>query len=131
MQRLAKRDDIKFVTVTFLFGIVIPNLVNMLDVQVAHKEIWLLTVINFIFAILSGWYLKHNYLAWWLIPAFPIFFVLGNLIWHTNNHQYAYYFALCYLFLTILGRFGSWVNDDDTSDDIPELIDGGFRTNND
>lgn len=130
MPKLFKRYNIKFLAITFLFAIVLPNLANGLNVATAQKEIWLLTVINFIFAFLSGRYLKRNYLSWWLVWVFPVFFTLGNLIWQTNNHQYAYYFALCYLILTILGRFSGLVNDDDSGDTIPELVDGGFRTHN-
>lgn len=125
-----RRSYIIIGVVAILFGIVFPNMCNALGVSANNKIIWLLIIANFIVAFGLGWYIKRTYTPWWTVLVFPVIFALNTLLLRTNNHQYAYYLALTYLFLSVISRFHSWaIVDDEENDMVANVVDGGFQSN--
>ncbi|QBO37302.1 hypothetical protein EQG49_12940 [Periweissella cryptocerci] len=130
MPKLIKRLRLEFIVVAIIFGAIIPKVCNVAGMSAATKQIWILVVLNFIVATVIGFWAKKVHAPWLVITFMPILFALSNFIFHINNHQYAYYLALTYLALSAFGRFsGTRVEVDTDDDNIPDLVEGGFKSN--
>lgn len=124
-----RRSYIIIVIVGLLLGAVLPNIFNAMGISANSKVIWLLTVINFIGAFVLGWYSKKTYTPWWTVFIFPAIFAVDTFLLRTNEHQYAYYLALTYLFISIIARFHSFAVIDDEVELVADVVDGGFKSN--
>lgn len=130
MPKLIKRLRLDFLAVAVIFGIIIPKVCNVAGMTAATKQIWILIVLNFIVAIIIGYWAKFVHAPWLVITFMPILFALSNLLFQINNHQYAYYMALTYLALSAFGRFsGTRIEVDTEDDNVPDLVEDGFKSN--
>lgn len=133
MFKSKRRSYIVIILIGVLLGFVLPNIFNEMGINANDKIIWLLIVINFVGAYVLGWYIKKTFAPFFTLLIFPALFTITNLVFHTNNRQYAYYLALTYFVISLIAHFHSWAiieNEDDNDENVvTDFVDGGFGSN--
>lgn len=79
-----------------------PILFNLFNLGRTNRIVYLFFVINIIFSVFMGWFVKKYSLAFYNLVIFPIIFVISVF---AKYGRYGYFLADIYLILSILVYF--------------------------
>ncbi|GEK27821.1 hypothetical protein [Furfurilactobacillus siliginis] len=79
------------------FGALLPWIANMSSMTVYHKILWVLLIINGLYAAISGRIIGKEGTGAWRLLVFPLVFAVATFLLRDVAHQYAYYLAIGYL----------------------------------
>ncbi|MCM0582404.1 hypothetical protein H9L19_01315 [Weissella diestrammenae] len=89
-----------------------------------YKLVLSLFLINMIFSIFVGIYLRKHGSFWMLLPVWPIIFAIG-VIFGLNALSYGFFLALTYLIIELFAYTSGQEEEVDVEQQIP--IDGGIK----
>ena len=123
MKRFNKTFDWRFWILMPILGILFPYVINLTKLTANFKIIVLLFIVNMIFSVIAGRFLRHTGACWVLLLVWPIVFLIS--VWlHINSMFYGYYLALLYLILEVFAFTSGQEEELDIDKQIP--VDGGF-----
>lgn len=100
LKRVGRKSNIVVWELGLVFGIIIPLLSDKLRLI---RRVWMvgffLFLINMLFSIWLGQYIKKNGLKWWNLLVFPLLYLVISYLFMP---KYTVYFALFYLGVTYL-----------------------------
>lgn len=108
-----------------ILAFLLPYLSNELSIiTVNFKIIVLMFIVNSIYSVVVGLFLRRHGAFWYLLLVWPALFALGTLL-HLNSRDYGYFFAVLYLVIGVIAFTHGQTDDVDFEDQIP--VDGGFK----
>ena len=125
MSRLKEALDWRFWIWQPILALLVPYLVNQVKLlNTNFKIIVVFFIINLIYSVYAGAYLRKNGAFWYLLLVWPILFLIS--VWLLiNSRQYGYYLAALYLIVELFAFTRGQQKEIDVSDQIP--IEGGFK----
>jgi|GEM_PF-2011328 len=125
MKRLKEALDWRFWIWVPILSLLVPYLINESSVlNVNFKIIFSLFIVNIIFSVIAGAFLRRHGAFWYLLFVWPLFFIFS--IWFViNSHMYGYYLAALYFVVELFAFTRGQEEEIDIEDQIP--VDGGYR----
>ena len=125
MKRLKEALDWRFWIWVPILSLLVPYLINESSVlNVNFKIIFSFFIVNIIFSIIAGAFLRRHGAFWYLLFVWPLFFIFS--IWLViNSHMYGYYLAALYFVIELFAFTRGQEEEIDIEDQIP--VDGGYR----
>lgn len=125
MKRLKEALDGRFWIWVPILSLLVPYLINESSVlNVNFKIIFSFFIVNIIFSIIAGVFLRRHGAFWYLLFVWPLFFIFS--IWLViNSHMYGYYLAALYFVIELFAFTRGQEEEIDIEDQIP--VDGGYR----
>lgn len=124
MKKFNKIFDWRFWILMPILGILLPYIVNKTALTVNFKIIFSLFIVNMLFSVLAGIFLRKTGSNWALLLVWPIVYLIS--VWlQINSAFYGYYLAVLYLVIEIFAFTSGQEEELDVEKQIP--VDGGFR----
>ena len=124
MKKINKTFDWRFWILMPIFGLLLPYIANKTILTVNFKIIFSLFIVNMLFSVLAGIFLRKTGSNWALLLVWPIVYLIS--VWlQINSAFYGYYLATLYLVIEIFAFTSGQEEELDVEKQIP--VDGGFR----
>ena len=124
MKRLKEAFDWRFWVWVPILALLVPFVINKTALSVNFKIVFSLFIVNMIFSIIAGAFLRTHGAFWYLLFIWPIFF-LASIWLGLNSHMYGYYLAALYFVIELFAFTRGQEEEVDVENQIP--VDGGFR----
>lgn len=125
MHEFKKIADWKFWVLMPVFGLLIPFAIKELTGNLKTLGVIIsLFIINIIFSVFVGIYLRRHGSFWYLLIIWPLIFCLGVVL-NLFPDAYGYYFGIVYLIIELYAYTMGQESEVDIDDQIP--IDGGIK----
>ncbi|WP_439425829.1 hypothetical protein ACKP2L_02635 [Oenococcus alcoholitolerans] len=114
MEKIFLKKYILWFFLSLILSIGGPFLFRLDFLDGARRVLWMLIIIFGGFSLYSGYFFKINRSSFWGVLIFPATFSAVNLIFRMLSgsslvsSDYAYYFALIYLILSLFTFFGDY-----------------------
>ncbi|MDR3241373.1 MAG: hypothetical protein LBT37_04300 [Lactobacillaceae bacterium] len=108
-----------------IFGWLIPWIFNEMPSGIkSYKLVVSLFILNMLFSVYVGAYLRKHGSFWYLLPIWPIIFAIG-VAFGLNSILYGFFLALAYLIIELFAYTPGQEEEIDIEKQIP--VDGGIK----